>query len=124
MSKSVTHNDMKAAGIKVRAVPFEFTTANTSDPTGVIGKGVASIVRNGAAGRFLITLRDQYRRLTGFKANAIGTTVYVITPYAVSNENTANAVTVEVGVYNTSFSLTDTSSVRIVGQLTFEDSDA
>lgn len=39
-------------------VPVKFTGNGASDPTGVEGRGV-TVVRNGAAGRYLITITDQ-----------------------------------------------------------------
>src|SRR5688572_28746751 len=43
----------------VMVVPFGFTINGTSDPDGLIGDTLASVVRN-EAGEFLCTLRDQY----------------------------------------------------------------
>lgn len=124
MAKSVTKNTVRSQGIKQFKVPFEFTTANTSAPTGVQGLGVASVAYNSATGRFLITLRDTYRRLSAFHAEPIGTTVYRCQLRAVNNEATASVITLEVVVLNTSLAAADTTGVRIVGEATFEDSDA
>lgn len=124
MSKSVGLNPLRAHALKAYVVPFGFTTNNTSAPTSVVGRGVASVAYNAATGRFLITLRDTYRKLMAFNAESIGTTYYKVNCYAVSNENSANAVTVEVVVLDGTFTAQDTTSVRIVGKLLFEDSDA
>lgn len=124
MAASAGFNPLKSRGIKQLKVPLEFTTANTDAPTGVLGKGVASVAYNSATGRFLITLRDRYRRLAAFNVESIGTTYYKVNCYAVNNENTASAVTVEVVVLDGAFSAANTTGVRIVGELTFEDSDA
>ena len=124
MSKQVGQNPQRTAAIKGYKVPFEFVTADVNAPTGVLGKGVASIVRNAAVGRFLITLRAQYRRLAAFNAESVGATFYKVNCYAVNNENTSSDVTVEVVVLDGAFAATETTGVRIVGELTFEDSDA
>lgn len=124
MSKSVGLNPLRAHALKPYIVPFEFTTNSTSAPTTVKGRGVASVAYNSATGRFLITLRDTYRRLSAFCAESIGTTYYKVNCYAVNNENSSSAISVEVVVLDGAFAATDTTGVRIVGKLMFEDSDA
>jgi len=124
MADTVTLNPVRAAGIKQYKVPFEFTTNNTSAPSGVLGKGVASVAYNSATGRFLITLRSKYRRLSTFHAEALGTTVLQTQLRAVNNENTTSPVTLEVTILNTSLAAVDTTGVRVVGEAGFEDSDA
>lgn len=123
MAASAGYNPTKSRGIKQLKVPFEFTTANTDAPTGVRGKGVSGVTRAGT-GRFDIALREPFRRLAAFSAESIGTTYYKVNCHAVSNELSASAVIVTVVVLDGAFSAAETTSVRIVGELTFEDSDA
>lgn len=124
MSKTILKTPDRSVAVKPYKVPFGFTTANTSAPTSVKGRGVASVAYNAATGRFLITLRDTFYRLNAFTAHAVGSTVYRVGLYAVNNEATSSAVTIEVVVLNTSLAATDTTGVRIVGEASFEDSDA
>ncbi len=124
MASSTGFNCVKSRGIKQYKVPFEFTTANTGAPTTVRGKGVASVAYNGATGQFLITLRSRFRRLAAYSGESIGATPYKVNLRTVSNENSASAVTVVLSVLDGTFTEQDTTGVRIVGELTFEDSDA
>ncbi len=122
MSASAGYSPVKSRGIKPLKVPFEFTTANTGAPTGVRGKGVASVARVGT-GRFDITLREPFRRLSAFGAESLGTTYYKVNCHGIANELSASPVVVTVVVLDGAFAATETTGVRIVGELTFEDSD-
>lgn len=55
---------------KPKVLHFRFFPAGAGNPTVAAqdSKGVASIVRNGTAGEWLITLQDNYRRLLSAQA--------------------------------------------------------
>lgn len=124
MAASTGFNPLKSRGIKQLKVPFEFTTHQAAAVTGIYGKGVASVAYT-ENGKFRITLRDRYRRLAAFNAEPIGAPPYYkVNCDAVANENTSSAVTVDVVVMDSTHTGQQVEGMRIVGELTFEDSDA
>lgn len=116
--------------LKPRELNIRFFPAGTGNPTTTAQdvKGVASIVRNGGAGEWLITLQDTYKRLiraTGSiqMASATDLTFQVAT---VANVGTTSAVTVIVralaGATPTDIAANANNSVFVT--LVFDDSDA
>jgi len=79
---------------------IRFFPAGASNPTTTAQdiKGVASIVRNGTAGEWLITLQDSYKRLLSAQATIQMATAMDLVPQiaTVSNLGTTSAVTLLV----------------------------
>ncbi len=114
---------------KPRTLNITFFPAGTSNPTTNAQdiKGVASIVRNGGAGEWLITLQDTYKRLirasgTIQMASATDLNLQVAT---VANVGTTSAVTVIVralaGATPTDIAANANNSISV--QLVFDDGD-
>jgi hypothetical protein len=82
---------------KPRMLNFRFFPAGAGNPTTTAQdvKGVASIVRNGTAGEWLITLQDTYKRLLSAQATIQMATATDLVPQfsTISNVGTTSAVT-------------------------------
>lgn len=115
---------------KVHAVSMTFFPQGTSDPTFTASacKGVASIVRNGGAGEWLITLQDTHKRLLSKwgsiqMASATDLTFQFAT---IANVGTTSAVTVLVralaGATPTDIAANANNSVSVT--LLFSDADS
>ncbi len=82
---------------KPRMLNIRFFPAGTSNPTysAQDTKGVASIVRNGTAGEWLITLQDSYKRLLSAQATIQMATATDLVPQfaTIANVGTATPVT-------------------------------
>lgn len=116
----------------VTHVYFSFVSNGTSDPTATYtsttlrGDGaVSAVVRNSAAGKFLLTLNNSFRYV--LFASAVtednATDDYAtIGPIANEGSSTGEAITVEVYTYNAG-TLADLSR-RVYVHLVLKDSDA
>jgi hypothetical protein len=109
---------------------IRFFPAGTGNPTTSAQdiKGVASIVRNGTAGVWLITLRDSYKRLLSAQATIQMTTATDLVPQIgdVSNLGTTSPVTLIVranaGATPTDIAANSNNSVSLT--LLFDDADS
>lgn len=115
---------------KVHAVSMTFFPQGTSNPTFTASacKGVATIVRNGGAGEWLITLQDTHKRLLSKwgsiqMASATDLTFQFAT---IANVGTTSAVTVLVralaGATPTDIAANANNSVSVT--LLFSDADS
>lgn len=70
MSSRAAYNPLRANGVKPRSITFSFYPQNTGTPTirSDPGKFVASLART-AAGKFTITMRDNWPTLIGTLVN-------------------------------------------------------
>ena len=85
-------------GKKRTALNLRFFPQGTSNPTvnPFDSRGIASVVRNGTAGEFLITLNDTWRRLTAITATVQMATATDLVPQVatVANFGTSTAPTI------------------------------
>lgn len=82
---------------KPKILNFRFFPAGTGNPTTTAQdiKGVSSIVRNGTAGEWLITLKSPYKRLLSAQATIQMASATDLVPQfaTIANVGTASAVT-------------------------------
>lgn len=81
---------------KVRELHIRFFPAGASNPTTTAQdiKGVASIVRNGTAGEWLITLQDTFKRLLSAQATIQMATATDLVPQIATVSNLGSALPV------------------------------
>jgi hypothetical protein len=114
----------------MRQLHIRFFPQGASNPTTTAQdiKGVASIVRNGGAGEWLITLQDTYKRLLSAQATIqmVSATDLVPQVATVANVGTTSAVTVIVralaGATPTDIAANANNSVML--SLFFDDADS
>ena len=114
---------------KLRQYHIRFFPAGTSNPTTTAQdiKGVASIVRNGTAGEWLITMRTPFKRLLSAQATIQMASATDLTPQiaTISNVGTTSAVTILVralaGATPTDIAANANNSVMV--SLFFDDAD-
>src|SRR6187549_2538530 len=115
---------------KPRMLNIRFFPAGTSNPTTTAQdiKGVASIVRNGTAGEWLITLQDSYKRLLSAQATIQMATATDLVPQiaTVSNLGTTSPVTliVRANAVATPTDIAANANNSISLSLIFDDADS
>lgn len=115
---------------KPKMLNIRFFPAGTSNPTTSAQdiKGVASIVRNGTAGVWLITLQDSYKRLLSAQATIQMTTATDLVPQIgdVANLGTATPVTliVRANAVATPTDIAANANNSITVTLIFDDADS
>jgi hypothetical protein len=118
-------------GKKRTVISLKFFPNGTSNPAALVAqesRGVASVIRNAAAGVFLITLSDTWRKLISATATVQHTTAVDLVPQFgdVANFNTSTAPTLvlrlNAGATPTDMTANANSSVSV--QLIVSDSDA
>jgi hypothetical protein len=109
---------------------IRFFPAGTGNPTTTAQdiKGVASIVRNGTAGEWLITLQDSYKRLLSAQATIQMASATDLVPQfaAIANVGTTSPVTLllraNAGATPTDIAANANNSVSVT--LLFDDGDS
>lgn len=115
---------------KPRMLNIRFFPAGTGNPTTTAQdiKGVASIVRNGTAGVWLITLQDSYKRLLSAQATIQMTTATDLVPQIgdVANLGTTSPVTliVRANAVATPTDIAANANNSITVTLLFDDGDS
>ncbi len=115
---------------KPRSLNLRFFPAGTGNPTTTAQdvKGVSSIVRNGTAGEWLITLQDSYKRLLSAQATIQMATATDLVPQfaTIANVGTTSPVTLILRA-NTGATPTDiaaNANNSIFVSLVFDDGDS
>jgi hypothetical protein len=115
---------------KPKELNIRFFPAGAANPTysAQDTKGVASIVRNGAAGVWLVTLQDSYKRLLSAQATIQMTTATDLVPQIgdVANLATTSAVTliVRANAVATPTDIAANANNSITLTLKFDDADS
>lgn len=123
---------MKTLGVKQCELNFRWSPNGISSPnaTSIIGRGVASIVRN-STGKFTITLDDKYNHLLKFANTraydgapgaASESQVTVIGDVANGNTSASTYVTFIYTITSTSTDVSAATSNVFLTSMTFEDS--
>lgn len=115
---------------KLREYHIRFFPAGTGNPTTTAQdiKGVASIVRNGTAGEWLVTMKTPFKRLLSAQATIQMASATDLTPQiaTVANLGTTSAVTIIVralaGATPTDIAANANNSVML--SLFFDDADS
>ena len=108
---------IKAIDQDVVVLSFSFAPQGSSQPTGITGRGVATITRTGA-GDFLVTLQDVWPALLGAKMSIQMSTATDISPQLGDVDLSAKTLVVRTIVAATETDIAADANNRVFVELT------